>query len=298
MNHHGPHGRQGLHAPFIASLSLTTSFVILEVLFGVRSHSLSLIADAGHNLSDVLALGMAWGSAWLSTRKATERRTYGYQRAGILTALANACLILVLVGGLLWEAARRLLAPQPVQGPVMIAVASVGVLVNLGSALFFLRTDHLDLNLRGAFLHLLADTIASLGVVAAGLAITLTGRAWLDPVLSVAVGLLVLGGIWPLFRDALDLSLDSVPPHVDPGEVRDHLLRAPGVRGLHHLHIWAIGTSRTALSVHLVVETPTDPCLVHDLAGSLLDLFSIHHATIQLEPAGQAQACLLERSHE
>ena len=283
----------GVNQAFLWGILLNTAFLITEVVYGIRGHSLALVADAAHNFGDVLGLLLAWTAAWLGGRQATDRRTYGFRRAGILAALMNGSLLLVAVGGILWEAMRRFTAPAPTQGLTMIVVASIGTVINLGSALLFLRGNHRDLNIRGAFLHLLADAGVSLGVVVAGLAILATGWNWLDPAVSLAVGLIVLIGTWPLFRSALDLSLDAVPRDIDLGAVRTCLIQQTGVCGIHHLHVWAIGTTSTALSVHLVVAPTADPGLVHNLARTLHDRFDIDHATIQLEPAEHPDGCLL-----
>ena len=288
----------GIGQAFLLGILLNLGFLGAEVVYGIRSHSLALIADAAHNFGDVLSLGLAWGAAWLGGRTATDRRTYGFRRAGILAALVNGSLLLVAVGGILWEAVRRLSTPEPSQGKTMIVVAAVGTVINLGSALLFLHGDHRDLNIRGAFLHLLADAGVSLGVVVAGLAILVTGWQWLDPAVSLAVGLIVLLGSWPLFRSALDLSLDAVPDHIDLGEVRAFLRGTPGVCDMHHLHVWAIGTTSTALSVHLVVDPGADsPGLVQDLAHALHERFEIDHATIQVEHAAHSETCRLAPNH-
>ena len=283
-----------INRAFFLGILLNTAFLITEVVYGLRGHSLALVADAAHNFGDVLSLILAWTAAWLGERQATDRRTYGFRRAGILAALVNGSLLLVAVGGILWEALRRFTTPEPTQGMTMIVVASIGTVINLGSALLFLQGDHRDLNIRGAFLHMLADAGVSLGVVLAGLAILVTGWNWLDPAVSLTVGLIVLLGTWPLFRSALDLSLDAVPRHIDLGAVRTFLQQSPGVCDLHHLHVWALGTTSTALSVHLVVETASDtPMLVHDLARDLHDHFEIDHATIQVEHLVHSGNCLL-----
>jgi cobalt-zinc-cadmium efflux system protein len=297
-SHVHAHGAKGIDRAFSLGILLNTAFLITEVIYGIRSHSLALVADAAHNFGDVLSLGLAWTAAWLAGRMATDRRTYGFRRAGILAALVNGGLLLVAVGGILWEAVRRFASPEPAQGMTMIVVACVGTVVNLGSALLFLHGDHRDLNVRGAYLHLLADAGVSLGVVVAGLAILATGWNWLDPAVSLVVGLIVLVGSWPLFRSALDLSLDAVPGHIDLGEVRRFLLESPGIRGIHHLHVWAIGTTSTALSVHLVVDATADQGLVHALARTLQDRFDIDHATIQLEPAERLDCCLLRPENQ
>jgi len=294
-HHHHSHSPAKIHRAFLVGILLNTAFLTVELIYGYRSHSLSLIADAAHNFGDVLSLGLAWTAAWMAGRGTSDRRTYGFRRAGILAALINASLLLVLVGGILWEAMRRFSAPSAPQGWTMIVVASVGTLINFGSAILFMTGKHGDLNIRGAFLHLLADAGVSLGVAVAGVAILATGWVWLDPAMSLLVGLVVLLGTWPLFRNALDLSLDAVPGHIDLDAVRTHLLAAPGVHHLHHLHVWALGTTSTALSVHLVVDAGAGPCLVHDLATSLHDRFDIDHTTIQVEAQGHAEACRLSR---
>lgn len=291
---HATPSKGALDRAFLIGILLNAAFVVTEVVYGVRSHSLALVADAAHNFGDVLSLVLAWWAAWLAGRRATDKRTYGYRRAGILAALVNGCLLLVAVGGILWEAVRRFANPEPAQGMTMIAVAAIGTGINLGSALLFLRGNHKDLNVRGAYLHLMADAGVSLGVVAAGLAILGTGWLWLDPAVSLVVGLIVLIGTWPLFRSALDLSLDAVPGHIDLGEVRACLLEPAEVCDLHHLHVWAIGTTSTALSVHLVVTPDVDQGLVHGLARALRDRFDIDHATIQLEPLEHPEDCMLK----
>jgi cobalt-zinc-cadmium efflux system protein len=283
-----------MNTAFFAGILLNTAFLLVEVVYGLRSHSLSLVADAAHNFGDVLSLGLAWLAAYLAGRQATARRTYGYRRAGILAALVNSMLLLVATGGILWESVQRLWHPVPAEGLTMIVVAGLGTLINLGSALLFLRGSQGDLNVRAAFLHLMADAGVSLGVVAGGIGILFTGWLWLDPALSLVVGLLVMVQSWPLFRSALDLSLDAVPAHVDLDKVRALLLDAPGVLDLHHLHVWALSTTSTALSVHLVVDPQADAsALIHDLAHELEHDFRIDHATIQVESSTPGGACLL-----
>jgi len=280
---------------FFASILLNTGFLLLEVFYGVRSHSLSLLADAAHNFGDVLSLGLAWLAAWMAVRQVSARRTYGFRRAGILAALVNGVMLLAVTGGILWEALRRMHHPEPVQGMTMIVVAAFGTVINLGSALFFLRGSHRDLNVRAAFLHLLADAGVSLGVVAAGTGLLLTGWNWLDPAISLVVGGIVMGGAWPLFRSTLDLALDAVPAHVDPDAVRKHLLGAPGVRALHHLHVWALSTTSTALTVHLVLDPGTDPFgLVRDLSHEIELRFCIDHTTLQVETSESCGHCPLQ----
>lgn len=296
MSHDHAHAPvpEAMNKAFLAGILLNTAFLLVEVVYGLRSHSLSLVADAAHNFGDVVSLALAWLAAWLVGRQATARRTYGYRRAGILAALVNGMLLLAATGGIVWEAFQRLWHPEPAQGWTMILVAGLGTFINLASALFFLRGSHGDLNIRGAFLHLMADAAVSLGVVAGGVGILLSGWLWLDPALSLVVGILVMVQSWPLFRSALDLSLDAVPAHVDLNLVRTLLLEAPGVLDLHHLHVWALSTTSTALSVHLVVAPEADaPALIHDLAHELEHEHRIDHATIQVETFAPGRGCVL-----
>ena len=284
-----------MNRAFFAGILLNSGFLLIEVFYGLRSHSLSLLADATHNFGDVLSLGLAWLAAWMALRQVSARRTYGFRRAGILAALVNGVLLLAVTGGILWEALRRIYHPEPAQGMTMIVVAALGTVINLGSALFFLRGSHGDLNVRAAYLHLLADAGVALGVVAAGAGILVTGWNWLDPAISLVLGGIVLAGAWPLFRSALDLTLDAVPAHVDPDAVRGYLLAAPGVRDLHHLHVWALSTTSTALSVHLVLDPSTDGfSLVRELAREVEHRFRIDHATLQVEASEQQISCPLQ----
>lgn len=286
---------QAMNRAFLAGILLNSGFLLVEVFYGLRSHSLSLVADAAHNFGDVLSLALAWLALWMVGRQATARRTYGFRRAGILSALVNGVLLLAATGGILWEALRRFWHPEPSQGMTMIVVASIGTVINLGSALFFLKGSHGDLNVRGAYLHLLADAGVSLGVVGAGIGILLTGWSWLDPAISVVVGVIVLAGAWPLFRSALDLVLDAVPEHVDLDTVRAFLLASPEVRDLHHLHVWALSTTSTALTVHLVLEPEADVFhLVPNLAHEIEHRFRIDHATLQVESIERPDRCPLE----
>lgn len=301
MSHDHAHSHapdpKAMNGAFLVGILLNTAFLLVEGVYGLRSHSLSLVADAAHNFGDVLSLGLAWLAAWLMGRQATARRTYGYRRAGILAALGNAILLLAATGGILWESLQRLWHPEPAQGMTMIVAAGLGTMINLGSALFFLRGSQGDLNVRGAFLHLLADAAVSLGVVAGGIGILLTGWSWLDPAIGLVVGILVMAQSWPLFRSALDLSLDAVPAQVDLEKVRALLLETLGVLDLHHLHVWALSTTSTALSVHLVAASGLDgDALVHKLAHALEHEFHIDHATIQIESASGA-GCLLQPPH-
>jgi cobalt-zinc-cadmium efflux system protein len=236
-----------------------------------------------HNFADVIALLLAWGAAWLSRRLPTEQHTYGYRRASILAALANAGLLLLGVGAIVVEAVDRIRFPAAVAGTTVIWVAALGILVNGATALLFMRGSEHDLNIRGAYLHMAADAAVSFGVVVAALLITLTGWFWVDPVTSLIVAALVLMSGWGLARDSVNLALDAVPAHIDFADVRDYLAGLDGVSDVHDLHIWAMSTSETALTAHLVRPGGFDDAFLHDVCEELSHRFRIHHATLQVE---------------
>ncbi len=283
-------GHTHSHAPatrsraFAIGMALNIAFIVAEVIFGVRAHSLALLADAGHNLSDVLGLGLAWGALLLGQRPPTERHTYGWRRASILAALANAILLLVAVGGIAWEALQRLAHPEPVAGGVVMAVAGLGVLINGATALLFISGRKEDINVRGAFLHMAADAVVSLGVVAAGLAMARTGWLWLDPSVSLMIGAVIVWGTWSLLRESLRLVMDAVPQGVDLPEVEAYLQALPGITAVHDLHIWAMSTTEIALTAHLVKpDAEEDDALLLRIKRDLHERFRIEHTTIQLE---------------
>jgi cobalt-zinc-cadmium efflux system protein len=296
--HDHSHGHAGhSHVPedfgraFAIGAALNTAFVIAELVFGYTANSLALISDAVHNLSDVAALLLAWGASWLSRKQPTQRHTYGYRRASILAALFNAGLLLVAVGGIAVEAVDRLRSPAPVAGWTVVAVAALGVFVNGGTALLFMRGRHGDLNIRGAYLHMAADAGVSLGVVAAALVIMLTGWLWLDPAISLLISAVVFWSGWELARDSVNLALDGVPRGIEPVEVRDYLAGLEGVTEVHDLHIWAMSTNETALTAHLVRPGGSDDAFLHGVCAELAHRFNIHHATLQLEAT--AEVCKL-----
>lgn len=278
---------------FLIGILLNLAFVGVESVYGWLSHSVALVSDAAHNLSDVLGLSLAWCATVLARRVPSPRRTYGLRRSTILAALANAVVLLVAVGGVVWEATLRLRNPPAVDGWTVIIVAAIGVAINGASAWLFSRNTK-DLNVRAAFLHLATDALVSVGVVASG-ALTLTmGWRWIDPVTSLVVSVAVLWTTWDLLRRSLDLALDAVPGHIDPGTVRVWLAKRPGVKSLHDLHIWGMSTTETALTAHLVLDTPGDHLgLVRDVARGLLQDFGIQHATIQVEPEDEETPCHL-----
>jgi cobalt-zinc-cadmium efflux system protein len=291
MGHDHHHGQPDYSRAFALGVGLNTVYVVAEAGFGLAVGSLALLADAGHNLSDVLGLLLAWGASWLATRSPTRRRTYGLRRSTILAALVNAMLLLVAVGGISWEAVRRLWSPEPPPGPVVIWVAAIGIAINTATALLFLRGGKRDINVRGAFLHMAADAAVSLGVVIAGIVMQLTAWAWLDPAVSLAIAAIILVGTWGLFRESLDLALDAVPAGIDPQSVHDYLSSLAGVAAVHDLHIWALGTTQAALTAHLVMPEPADhDSLLADVSRELHDRFGIEHATVQIE-RGTGAAC-------
>jgi cobalt-zinc-cadmium efflux system protein len=292
---HGGHGHH--HGPatydraFAVGVILNGGFVAAEVVFGLAANSISLLADAAHNLGDVLGLLLAWGAAWLARRPPTARRTFGYGRSSILAALINATVLLIGVGAIGVEAAQRLFAPQPVGETTVVVVAAIGIVINGATALMFMRGRENDLNIRGAFLHMASDAAVSLGVVIAALLIGLTGWLWIDPLTSLAIVVVITLGTWGLLRDSVDLAMDAVPGGVAPQAVRDYLAAQPGVSEVHDLHIWGLSTTETALTVHLVCdETAARP---HSMAHELQARFGIGHATVQVETHEDAELCRL-----
>ena len=296
--HHHHHAPASHDRAFALGIGLNLAYVALETGFGLYAGSLALVADAGHNLSDVLGLALAWGAAWLTRREPTPRRTYGLRRSSILAALANAMLLLLAIGAIALEAVRRLQTPEPVATGIVFWVAGVGVLVNGGTALMFMRGRAHDLNIQGAFLHMAADAGITVGVMAAALLIGWTGWLWVDPAVSLAIALVILIGTWGLLRDSVDLALDAVPRGIDPAEVAGFLAGQPGVSEIHDLHIWAMSTTETALTVHLVrPQAALDDGLLVRLRHELHDRFVIQHATIQVETGDPAVPCPQAPAH-
>ena len=294
--HDHSHGHGHAHAPadfgraFLIGIVLNTAFVVVEATYGWISGSMALIADAGHNLSDVLALLLAWGASIAARKAPTERFTYGYKSSTILAALANAGLLLVAIGAILFETLHRISEPATVQGETMAIVAGIGILINAGTAAMFMRGQH-DINIRGAFLHMAADALVSLGVVLAGLAILWTGERWIDPAVSLAIVLVIAWGTWGLLKDSVAMSLLAVPKGISESAVRDYLAGLPGVDAVHDLHIWPMSTTETALTAHLVMPAgyPGDGFL-RDVAHELEHSHRIGHPTIQVETTRAACA--------
>jgi cobalt-zinc-cadmium efflux system protein len=283
---------------FAVGITLNLVYVASEAVAGILSGSLALIADAGHNLGDVLSLSLAWGAAVLSRRRPSDRFTYGLRSSSILAALANAIILLVVTGGIAWEAVRRINHPVPVASGVIIWVAAAGILVNGITAVLFASGRRRDLNLKSAFLHMAADTLVTAAVVAVGVVISLTGWLRLDPAVSLFVSAVIVLGTWGLVKSAIGLALDAVPEGVDAAAVRAHLLTAPGVIGLHDLHIWGMSTTETALTCHLVMPGghPGDAVLSR-IAHELQHRHGIAHTTIQIELADTDETCVLTPEH-
>ncbi|TNC14989.1 cation transporter [Methylobacterium terricola] len=305
-HHHGAghsHGPGHVHAPasfgraFAVGIALNTGFVLIEGVYGFLTDSVALLADAGHNLSDVLGLVVAWAAATLGQRRPTARFTYGLRSSSILAALFNAVFLLVAVGAIALEAVQRFSAPAPVPGLTVTIVALIGIAVNGITAWLFASGRKGDLNVRGAYLHMLADAAVSAGVVVAGLVILWTGWTWVDPVTSLVIVAVIVAGTWGLLRDSLVLSLDAVPPGIDPAEVRACLAERPGVAEIHDLHVWPMSTTETALTAHLVMpEGHPGNAFLNDCAAVLRRRFGIAHVTLQVELAG-GPACALAPDH-
>jgi cobalt-zinc-cadmium efflux system protein len=299
-----PHSHRHGHAvadygrAFALGIALNVAYVAAEAGYGLASGSLSLLADAGHNLGDVLGLGLSWGAATLGRRGPNPRFTYGYRSSSILAALANAIILLVVTGGIVWEAIWRLGHPIAVAGATVAWVAAVGIIVNGITALLFFRGRQSDLNLKSAFLHMAADALIALGVVVAGAIIAVKGWLWLDPAVGLAVSAVIVYGTWDLVKQAVSLALDAVPPGVDAVAVREHLLALPGVTALHDLHIWGMSTTETALTCHLVMPGghPGDEALSR-IAAELEHRFGVHHTTLQIELGDGGEICALTPEH-
>lgn len=286
---HTHHHAVNYDRAFAFGIALNVLFVAVEAFYGWQADSLALLSDAGHNLSDVLGLLLAWGGYYLARLKPSNSHTYGFGRASILAALFNALLLLVAIGGIALEAFDRFAHPVAMQGMTVIVVAAIGVVVNGVTAWLFMSGHHHDLNLRGAFLHMAADTLVSVGVVAAGALFLWTGWYWLDPFISLVIVLVILFGTWDLLRQALHLSLDGVPLSVELELVRSYLAGLPGVSTVHDLHVWAMSTSEVALTAHLVMpQGHAGDVFLNEVTQALHDRFGIEHATIQIESNGES----------
>lgn len=286
-HHHGhdhDHGPADFNRAFLIGIVLNTVFVTVEAGYGFAANSMALLADAGHNLGDVLGLVVAWIGARLVQRRASARFTYGLKKSSILAALLNALLLLIAVGGIGAEAIRRLFDPETSEGGTVMAVAAVGIVINAATAMLFARGRKGDINVRGAYLHMLADAAVSAGVVVAGALILWSGARWIDPVTSLIVAAIILWGTWGLLVESTSMTLAGTPRGIDPRAVGDALEQLPGVTGTHHLHIWPLSTTETAMTVHLVVDESVDrDDILVEASAAMHDRFGIAHSTIQVE---------------
>jgi len=290
--HGHSHAPPDNNAAFAIGVVLNLGFVVVEFFYGLAANSLALISDAGHNLSDVFCLLLAWGAMRLTKSAPTRRRTYGWRRSSILAALINAVILLIVVGGITVEAIRRFAHPESVAGGTVMAVAAAGIVINGFTALLFMAGRHRDLNIRGAFLHMAGDAAVSLGVVIAAFAIQRTGWQWLDPAVSVAIAAVITWGTWGLLRESINLSMDAVPEGIDPQAVESYLASLEGVTAVHDLHIWAMSTTEVALTVHLVMEEqPRNDQFLHEMCDELRTRFGIGHATTQIECGDCDRSC-------
>ena len=282
--HEHSHPRQNFGRAFAVGIALNAAFVLIEAGFGFYAGSLALLTDAGHNLGDVMGLLVAWGATYLSQWQPTQRFTFGFRKSSVLAALLNALFLLVSIGAISWEAIRRLQEPAPVQAGAMVAVAAVGIVINTATALLFMRGRKEDLNIRSAFLHMLADAAVSAGVVVAGVLISWTGLMVIDPIVSLAIAAIILVGTWSLLRESVSLAMDAVPVNIDAEAVRAYLLSLPSVKDVHHVHIWGLSTTDAAMTAHVVLSQPDlNNALLARIREELHDRYRIGHATIQLE---------------
>ena len=293
--HHGhSHAQETLGSAFAIGISLNILFVLFEAVFGFLSGSLALLADAGHNLGDVLSLAMVWGAIWLSQKKPTQYRTYGYARSSIYTSLLNAILLLIAIGVIAWEAIERFRDPAPIDSGTVLWVALLGIVINGATALLFLRGKDHDINIRGAYLHMAADAGVSLGVVIAALLMGWTGWLWLDPAVSLMIVVVIAWGTFGLFRESVDMAMDAVPNAIDLPAVRAYLLQQDDVVDVHDLHIWPLSTTSVALTAHVVRSTNVvDDAWHQKVSAGLKEKFGIDHPTVQLETLGGADLCRL-----
>jgi cobalt-zinc-cadmium efflux system protein len=296
-HHHHHHTAPDYSRAFAVGVALNIIFVVIEVTYGVIADSLALITDAGHNLSDVLGLLLAWGASYLAKKKPSRRRTYGYSRATILASMFSGLLLLAAVAVISWEAINRFFTPSEPAGQIIMMVAGIGVLINSITAWFFVSGKDHDLNIRGAYLHMAADALVSLGVVISGFVIWKFGLKWFDPLSSLLIAAVIFWSTWGLLRDSLNLAIDAVPRDIDPEAIRKWLSDQPGVKGLHDLHIWPISTTKTALTAHLLMpEPPADDEFLHDLAMQLQEMFKISHATFQIERGNGDHPCMQSKT--
>jgi cobalt-zinc-cadmium efflux system protein len=286
------HSHANYNKAFALGVALNVVYIIIEVIVGLTISSLALVADAGHNMSDVISLLLAWGASYLSQLRPSRRRSYGLRKSSILASVTNAIILLIAIGAIAWEAIRRFAKPQEISGSTVMWVAGIGVIINTATALLFMKGRKGDINIKGAFLHMTADAAVSAGVVLAGLAISFTALQWIDPLVSLLIVVVIAIGTWGLLRDSINLAVDAVPSGIDPDAVREYLDNQPGVTEVHDLHIWALSTTQTALTAHLVKpEQEDEDKFLARLGDELHDKFDIAHTTIQLERISGCEPC-------
>lgn len=297
MSHDHSHHVSDYNRAFAIGIALNVLFTAIEFVYGFAADSLALIADAGHNLSDVLSLLLAWGASVLAKKAATEKRTYGLRKVTVMASLISAVMLLAALGIITWEAIARFSHPAPVASITMMVVAAIGVVINTATALLFMGGHQHDLNIKGAFLHMAADAAVSLGVVIAGALIWWKGWLWVDPVISLLIVAVIFIGTWNLLKDSMNYTLDAVPDKIDMPALRCYLENLPEVARIHDLHVWPLSTTEVALTVHLVVKDITPEGFLHHIQHHLHDEFSIEHATIQIENEADEANCSLEHPH-
>jgi len=292
-HHHHAHAEPAAYnIPFAIATLVNLAFVIAEVFYALMANSMSLLADAGHNLGDVMGLALSWAANWLMTRPATERYSYGYKKTSILAAFINAVLLIMTTALIIREAIEKLIYPGNVSEMTVIVVALVGIVINGGTALLFMRGQAGDLNIRSAFIHLAGDALISLGVAVGGVVILYTGWLRLDPILGLLLAATIIYTSWELFRNTVLMVLDAVPHSIDQDAVRDYLLQVPGVTNLHDLHIWGLSTRETAMTGHLIVgEAGLTDAQIHQIHEDLHERFKIDHATLQIERGDTDYPC-------
>jgi cobalt-zinc-cadmium efflux system protein len=292
VEHNHNHSVEHYNKAIIIGIVLNISFVIIEVIYGVISNSVALIADAGHNFSDVISLVLALIAFYLIKKRSTGKYTYGFKKGSIMIALLNSVLLLIALGGICWEAIHRFYEPTQVNGNTIIVVAFAGILINGFTAFLFVKGKEKDLNIKSAFLHMLTDTLVSAGVVVSGIFIVFFKIYWIDPVMSLIIVVVIFAGTWNLLKETISLSIDAVPKSIDLSEVKKYLCGLNGVLGVHDLHIWSMSTSQVALTVHLEMDSfSTDENFLAEIKNQLHNKFEIEHTTIQIDLPGITGTC-------
>lgn len=290
-HHHHP-TPDTLNSLFIIAITLNLAYTIIQALFALYAHSMGLLADAGHNLGDVLGLLLAWGANWLLTKPANQAFSYGYKRTSILAAIANAMILVIACALIIYGSIEKLLYPHPIKAMTVVVVALIGIVINASTALLFMRGSHEDLNLKGAFLHLASDALVSAGVVVAAIIIYYTGALWLDPVVGLVIVAIILFGTWGLFYDSIKLMLDGVPKQIDHDAVKNYFENLPGVKAVHDLHIWGLSTRDNALTIHLIMPSANLTDADHqNIRKDMLETFKISHVTVQVEQGSETHPC-------